>query len=105
MNERLQWPNAEVRLTEEFAAWLDALDKAVRVRIAARLTKLSRGLWDDRKSIGGGVVELREHFGAGYRIYVTERGGDVVVVLAGGDKSSQSADVARAKELAANVKE
>jgi putative addiction module killer protein len=79
---------------------LDGIDKPVRGRIAARLRKLQRGAWGDCKSVGGGVVELREHFGPGYRIYVTERGQRVVVVLAGGDKSSQSADIVKAIELA-----
>ena len=95
----------EVRLVENFVEWLEELDKPTRVRIVARLSKLSRGLWGDRKSVGGSVIELREHFGSGYRIYVTERGTTLVVVLAGGDKSSQSDDIARAMELAANVKE
>ncbi len=90
----------DVQLTEGFEEWLDTLDKSARGRIAARLKKLQGGLWGDRKSVGGGVVELREHFGAGYRIYVVERGRHVVVVLVGGDKSSQAADIAQAIELA-----
>jgi putative addiction module killer protein len=72
----------EVQLTEEFEGWLDGIDKPVRGRIAARLRKLQRGAWGDCKSVGGGVVELREHFGPGYR------------------KSSQSADIVKAIELA-----
>ncbi len=90
----------DVQLTEEFEEWLDGLDKPVKGRIAARIRKLQRGVWGDCKSVGASVVELREHFGAGYRIYVTERGHSVVVVLVGGDKSSQSADIAKAIELA-----
>lgn len=90
----------DVCLAEGFEEWLGGLDKPVRGRIAARLKKLQAGLWGDKKFVGGGVVELREHFGAGYRIYVVERGHRVVVVLAGGDKSSQSGDIAKAIELA-----
>jgi putative addiction module killer protein len=90
----------DVQVTQGFEEWLDRLDKSVQGRIAARLRKLQRGLWGDCKSVGGGVIELREHFGAGYRIYVVERGNRLVVVLAGGDKSSQQADIARAIELA-----
>jgi putative addiction module killer protein len=76
------------------------LDKTVRGRIVARLKKLQRGLWGDCKSVGGGVIELREAFGPEYRLYVTERGNRLVVVLAGGDKSSQTADIEKAIELA-----
>ena len=90
----------DVQLTEDFEEWLGGLDRTVRGRIVARLKKLQRGLWGDRKGVGGGVIELREAFGPGYRIYVVERGNRLVVVLAGGDKSSQTADIERAIELA-----
>lgn len=90
----------EVRTTDEFDAWLGSLDRTAQARIAARLRKLAHNLWGDHKSVGGAVLELREHFGAGYRIYVSRRGQALVVVLAGGDKSSQSADIRRAIELA-----
>ena len=69
-------------------------------RVAARLRKLSFGLWGDVKAVGEGVSELREHFGPGYRVYVTQRGPVLVVVLAGGDKSSQQSDIAQAISLA-----
>jgi len=95
----------DIQLTEGFEEWLDTLDKPVRGRIVARLKKLQAELWGDRKSVGGGVIELREQFGPGYRIYVVERGGQVVVVLAGGDKSSQTADIEKAIELAKELKE
>ena len=90
----------DVQLTEDFEEWLGGLDKIVRGRIVARLKKLQRGLWGDSKGVGGGVIELREAFGPGYRIYVVERGNRLVVVLAGGDKSSQTADIERAIGLA-----
>ena len=61
---------------------------------------MSFGLWGDVKAVGEGVSELREHFGPGYRVYVTQRGPVLVVVLAGGDKSSQQSDIAQAISLA-----
>jgi putative addiction module killer protein len=90
----------DVQTTEAFDDWLDALDRSAQRRIAARLRKLSFGLWGDVKPVGEGVSELREHFGPGYRVYVTQRGPVLVVVLAGGDKSSQQADIAQAISLA-----
>jgi putative addiction module killer protein len=90
----------DVQTTEGFDDWLDALDRSAQRRIAARLRKLSFGLWGDVKAVGEGVIELREHFGPGYRVYVTQRGPVLVVVLAGGDKSSQQSDIAQAISLA-----
>jgi putative addiction module killer protein len=90
----------DVQTTEVFDDWLDALDRSAQRRIAARLRKLSFGLWGDVKAVGEGVSELREHFGPGYRVYVTQRGPVLVVVLAGGDKSSQQSDIAQAISLA-----
>ena len=90
----------DVQTTEVFDGWLDALDRSAQRRIAARLRKLSFGLWGDVKPVGEGVSELREHFGPGYRLYVTQRGPVLVVVLAGGDKSSQQSDIAQAFLLA-----
>ena len=92
----------EVRTTDEFKEWFDGLDETVQARIGARLDKLARGLWGDRKDFGA-VIELREHFGAGYRIYAVERGRQVVIVLAGGSKKSQAKDIARAAKLAAKL--
>ena len=90
----------DVQTTEVFDDWLDALDRSAQRRVAARLRKLSFGLWGDVKAVGEGVSELREHFGPGYRVYVTQRGPVLVVVLAGGDKSSQQSDIAQAISLA-----
>jgi putative addiction module killer protein len=95
----------EVHTTAEFDAWIEALDKRTRIRIVARLSRLSHGLWGDCKPVGEGVTELREHFGAGYRIYVTQIGAVVIVALGGGDKSTQSADIKRAIEMARIAKE
>ena len=93
----------DVQLTDGFAGWLQGLDGTVRGRLAARLKKLQAGLWGDSKPVGGGVIELREHFGSGLRVYVTKRGDRVVVVLAGGDKSSQPADIVKVIALAAQA--
>ncbi len=95
----------QIETTEEFDAWLQHLDKRTGVRISARLRKLSMGLWGDCKIVGTGVTELREHFGAGYRIYVTQADSVLVIALGGGSKSSQKSDIERAIALAALFKE
>ncbi len=81
------------------------MDKRTAVRIASRLDKLRLGLWGDCKVVGTGVTELREHFGAGYRVYVTQLNNVVVIALGGGGKSSQKKDIQRAILLAAKAKE
>ena len=81
------------------------MDKRSAIRIAARLDKLALGLWGDCKFVGTGVTELREHFGAGYRIYVSQLDRVIIVALAGGNKASQHKDIQRAMQLAAKAKE
>ena len=89
-----------VRLTEEFQTWLDALrDRKAQVRIAARLRLVEAGNLGDWKSVGGELSELRVNFGPGYRLYFTRRGSLLVIMLAGGDKSSQSRDIKRAQRI------
>jgi putative addiction module killer protein len=86
--------------TEVFRDWLDGLkDKRARVRIDDRLKRLANGNAGDTKSVGGGVQELRLHFGPGYRIYYFWKDGVLIVLLTGGDKSSQARDIARAKQM------
>jgi putative addiction module killer protein len=86
----------------EFSAWLDSLaDAAVRAVIAARLTRLARGIAGDVQPVGEGVSELRIHMGAGWRIYFTQRGPTLAILLAGGSKRTQTQDIKRAKQLAA----
>lgn len=88
----------------EFTAWLDALtDESVRGVVVARIKRLSLGLMGDVEPVGGGVSELRIHLGAGWRIYFTQRGKEVIVLLAGGSKRTQKADIKRAKDLAAQL--
>ncbi len=80
------------------------MDKRTRIRMVSRLAKLAAGLWGDCKPVGSGVTELKEHFGSGYRIYVTQMDTVLVVALGGGDKSSQQKDIDHAIELASILK-
>ena len=90
-----------VQQTEEFVAWLDGVtDAAARVRIAHRIRRVEAGNLGDARPIGGGVSELRMHFGPGYRLYFTRRGRVVIVLLAGGDKSTQLRDIEKARRIA-----
>ena len=83
---------------EPFTDWLNCLrDPATRRRILRRLLRLEQGHYGDVKSVGGSVRELRFFFGAGYRVYFAEDGDTIVVLLCGGDKSSQRQDIARAQ--------
>jgi len=94
----------EVRQTELYAAWFSRLkDRSTRARIDIRIRRLSLGHAGDVKAVGDGVSELRIHFGPGYRVYFTMKGGEFVLLLAGGDKGTQAADIRAAKQLAADL--
>ena len=94
----------DIRETELFSSWLAKLrDRTARARILARIRRVSLGTFGDAKSVGAGVSELRVDHGPGYRVYFTRRGRTVVFLLCGGDKSSQAADIAEAKRLAAGL--
>ena len=81
-----------------FIDWLTALrDKLAKARIAARLRQIESGNFGDAKAVGEGVTELRIHIGAGYRVYCGRHGQDWVILLCGGNKSSQPRDIVRAK--------
>jgi putative addiction module killer protein len=96
----------QIRKTDVYANWLDGLnDLSGRARILVRIERLAAGHPGDMKSVGDGVNELRMHFGPGYRVYFTQSGREIVILLAGGDKSSQSADIKTALKLAKNLKE
>lgn len=93
--------HVDIVQTEQFRDWLDAFrDRKARLRIDDRLRRLASGNAGDTKSVGGDVQELRLHFGPGYRIYYMWRDGMLIILLTGGDKSSQSRDIAKAKRLA-----
>lgn len=91
----------EIRKTQQFADWLDGLrDLRARARVQVRIERLDDGNAGDAKSVGDGVTELRINYGQGYRVYFTYRGSELVVLLAGGDKSTQPADIKVAQSLA-----
>lgn len=91
----------EILQTATYSEWFAALhDRTTRVRIDIRIRRLSLGNPGDVKPVGEGVSEMRLDYGPGYRIYFVQKGTECVVLLAGGDKSSQDRDIRLAKELA-----
>lgn len=93
-----------IRQSPEFAAWLANLrDREARLRIQSRIARMEFGGLGDCKPIGGGVSEARIHYGQGYRLYFVQRGAALIILLAGGDKSSQNKDIAKAITLAQTI--
>ncbi|EHK66585.1 type II toxin-antitoxin system RelE/ParE family toxin [Achromobacter arsenitoxydans] len=91
-----------VRTTAAFDDWFSKLrDIRARARIQIRIDRLEMGNPGDCKAVGGGIIELRIDYGPGYRVYFTQRGAVLVMLLCGGDKSTQQADITRAKAIAA----
>jgi len=91
----------EIRKTEIFERWFTELrDRRAVARIKARIDRLQLGLLGDVKPVGEGVSEMRIDYGPGYRVYFIQQGRKVVILLAGGDKRSQSRDIEKALELA-----
>ena len=89
-----------------FIEWFDSIrDKRAQIRIEARLTYLEQGNFGDCRPVGDGVFELRIHVGAGYRVYFGEMENTIVLLLCGGDKSSQTRDIVRAKTYWREYKE
>jgi putative addiction module killer protein len=96
--------NYLIQQTTIFVAWHASIrDLRAKVAIARRIDRASTGNLGDIKSVGDGVSEMRVDVGAGYRVYFTMRNGVVIVLPAGGDKSSQNTDIRRAKKLAREV--
>jgi putative addiction module killer protein len=96
----------EIRKTDAFAEWLDGLqDIKARARVQARIERLAAGNPGDVEPVGEGVSELRINYGPGYRVYFKQRGRDLVILLAGGDKSSQAKDIKTALRIARNLSE
>lgn len=90
----------QIESTDSFDAWLDGLkDRMVRVRLNRRLMRAQGGNMGDIKPVGEGVWEMREFFGSGWRMYYIQRGETLIVMLGGGDKSTQSADIAESVRL------
>jgi len=90
----------EIRKTDEYARWFSRLrDNRAKARINIRIRRLGLGNPGDVKPVGGGVSELRIDVGKGYRVYFVQRGRCVIVLLAGGDKSTQKKDIEKVREL------
>ena len=94
----------EIRKTEVYVKWLDSLrDVRARARVLVRVERLAAGNLGDVRPVGEGVSELRIDYGPGYRVYFKKQGRTIVVLLAGGDKRTQSQDVKTALRLARNL--
>ena len=94
----------EVRKTEIYAKWLDGLrDTRARARVLVRVERLATGNPGDVRPVGEGVSELRIDYGPGYRVYFKQQSRTIVVLLAGGDKRTQSRDIETAMRLARNL--
>ena len=95
-----------IKRTPEFEDWLINLkDGMTRIRLARRLEKAQRGLLGDIAHVGEGVNEMREFFGPGWRMYYTERNGMLIIMLGGGDKSTQFDDITRAIAMSRHITE
>lgn len=96
----------EIKRTPEFDRWFNGLkDVTAKMRLITRLKKVSRGNLGDVQSVGEGVSEMREHFGKGWRMYFVQRGSVLVVMLGGGDKSTQTRDIAKAIALSKTLED
>jgi len=96
----------EIRKTDAYAKWLDGLrDIQARARILVRIERLTAGNPGDVRPVGEGVSELRIDYGPGYRVYFKRQGTTIVILLAGGDKRTQTKDIKTALRLARNLQE
>ena len=100
------WVMFILKTTPEFEAWLDGLkDRNTHLRLSRRLDKAQRGNLGDIKPIGDGVFEMREHFGPGWRMYYVQRNNILIVMLGGGNKSTQTKDITKALEIAKTLED
>ncbi len=96
----------EIRKTEVFTNWFNGLkDRRAKARVQARIDRLKFGHFGDVAPVGEGVRELRIFYGPGYRVYFVQRGLMLVILLSGGDKSTQSSDIVKAKKLARQLED
>lgn len=94
----------EIRQTTRYSAWFESLrDRQGKARIVARVRRLQEGNPGQHRSLAGGVLELKIDFGPGYRVYFIRRGNQFILLLLGGDKSSQSDDIAAAQTMAKEI--
>lgn len=94
----------EIRSTERYSKWYRKLrDRQAQSRILIRLRRLSLGNFGDAAPVGEGVSELRIHYGPGYRVYFVRHGERIIILLGGGEKSTQDKDIAAAKALAQTI--
>ncbi|MES2192835.1 MAG: type II toxin-antitoxin system RelE/ParE family toxin [Pseudomonadota bacterium] len=94
----------EIQKTDEFDRWLSALaDQRAVAKIASRIERLGMGNAGDVRAVGGGVSEMRLTYGPGYRVYYKQTGRKIILILCGGDKSTQENDIRRAREIAAQL--
>ncbi len=94
-----------IRQTDKFERWLDEQGITVQLRIVSAIDKAKLGNFGDTKSVGGGVYEMRLHFGAGYRLYYAQEGKLIYLLLNGGDKSTQKRDIKEAISIWKTVQE
>jgi putative addiction module killer protein len=92
-----------IRKTSVYKKWIDGLrDSRARYRILTRIKRLEEGNPGDLKPVGDGISEMRIDYGPGYRVYFKDSGSEIIILLCGGDKRTQQADVAKAKQIAAS---
>ena len=95
-----------IRTTELYRDWINALkDRAARARIQMRVDRMAHGNPGQHRNLAGGVSELKIDVGPGYRVYYTQRGDELIILLVGGDKSSQQSDITLAQDLMRNLQE
>ena len=96
----------EIRQTETYKKWFASLkDRTARMRIDVRIRRISLGNFGDVKSVGEGVCEIRVDYGPGYRVYFVRDGNTIIILLCGGDKSTQQRDIQNAQEIARSLRE